>query len=87
MPRSPRRFLFSAVFLVVTIAVYFFFGLYLLLGLILANILCWALAPLARKRGWGAEGRLTRYLSRPPIADETRRVSQPTPRPPRTRFN
>jgi hypothetical protein len=31
-----------------------------------------ALEPLARKRGWGSEGRLTRHLSRPRFIDESR---------------
>jgi uncharacterized membrane protein YedE/YeeE len=50
MPRSLRRLLLSVVFLVVAVVVYVFFGLYLLLGLILLNIACWVLAPLARER-------------------------------------
>ena len=86
MPPSLRRLLLSAVFLAVAVSVYVFFGLYLLLGLILANIACWVLAPIARKRGWGAEGRLTRYLNRPAIIDEARRASQPAPNPPGARF-
>ena len=81
MPRSPRRLLLSVAFLAMAVVVYVFFGLYLLLGLILLNIACWVLAPIARKRGWGSEGRLTRYLSRPPIADEAKRASPPAPNP------
>ncbi len=84
---SLRRLLLSVLFSAVAFVVYVFFGLYLLLGLILLNIVCWVLAPLARKRGWGSEGRLTRHLSRPTIADEARRASAPTPAPPRPRFD
>ena len=87
MPRSLGRFLLSVTFLAVAVIVYVFFGLYLLLGLIVLNIACWVLAPLARKRGWGAEGRLTRYLDRAPIADEAKRASPPTPNTPNARFD
>lgn len=52
----------------------------LLLGslpvLIVLRLVLWALEPIARKRGWGSEGRLTRYLSRPGFEDESRRTSQ-----------
>lgn len=87
MARSLRRFLLSIVFLAIAAAVYVFFGLYLLLGLILLNIACWVLAPLARKRGWGSEGRLTRYLSRPRIEDPTRVSPQSTQSLSRARFD
>ena len=86
MPRSPRRLLLSVAFLVVAASAYVFFGQYLVLGVILATIGGWVLLPLARKRGWG-EGRLTRYLSRPPIVDEAKRASQPMPNPPSPRFD
>jgi hypothetical protein len=86
MPRNLRRLLLSVAFLVVAVVVYVLFGLYLLLGLLLLHVVCWALAPIARKRGWGSEGRLTRYLSRPPIADDAKRASPPAPNPPRARF-
>ncbi len=82
MPRSLRRLILSVLFSAVTVTVYVVFGLYLLLGLIALNIICWALAPVARKRGWASEGRLTRYLSRPPIADEAKRSAPPMPTPP-----
>jgi len=85
MPRNLRRLLLSVVFLVVAVVVYVLFGLYLLLGLIFLNIVCWVFSPIARKRGWGGEGRLTRYLSRPPIADDAKRAPQPVPNPPRAR--
>ncbi len=86
MARCLRRLLLSFAFLTVAVVVYVFFGLYLLLGLLLLHIICWALAPVARKRGWGSEGRLTRYLSRPPVADAAKRASQPAPNPPPARF-
>jgi hypothetical protein len=38
------------------------------------------------KARMGSEGRLTRHLSRPPVADQTKRASQPAPNPPRARF-
>ena len=41
--RGLRRFLLSIVFLAVAVIVYVFFGLYLLLGLIVPNIVCWVL--------------------------------------------
>lgn len=43
--------------------------------LIALNLIVRALEPLARKRGWGSEGRLTRYLSRPRFVDESKRLS------------
>ncbi|MFK4489837.1 hypothetical protein ABIA45_004915 [Bradyrhizobium sp. USDA 336] len=54
--------------------IFVFYGLYLLIALIALNLVCLLLAPIARRRGWGAEGRLTRHLSRPRIEDESRRV-------------
>jgi hypothetical protein len=48
--------------------------LYLLLTLLALGLILRALEPLARKRGWGSEGRLTRYLSRPPLIDESKRL-------------
>jgi len=55
-------------------AVWVFSALYiLLLGLIALSVFFAAFAPIARRRGWGGEGRLARYLNRPPFEDETRR--------------
>ena len=48
--------------------------LLLLLTLITLNLIVHALEPLARKHGWGSEGRLTRYLSRPRFVDEFKRL-------------
>jgi hypothetical protein len=33
------------------------------------------LEPFARRRGWGSEGRLTRHLSRPPLIEESKRLT------------
>ncbi|HZO47584.1 MAG TPA: hypothetical protein VFB68_16930 [Xanthobacteraceae bacterium] len=71
------RFLLAAFFVVAAVAVYIFFGLYLLLGLIAINLVAAMLAPIARKRGWGSEGRLTRHLSRPPFENPDRRAGRP----------
>jgi hypothetical protein len=46
--------------------------LYPLLTLLMFGPIVFALEPLARKRGWGSEGRLTRYLSRPRFIDESK---------------
>ena len=44
----------------------------LYLALLAFGLIVRALDPLARKRGWGSEGRLTRYLSRPRFIDESK---------------
>jgi hypothetical protein len=49
-------------------------GVYLLPTLLAAGLVLRLLEPLARKRGWGSEGRLTRYLSRPRLIDESKRL-------------
>jgi hypothetical protein len=83
MPRTrpdfPSRYWLGVLVVVAAVAVYVFFGLYLLLGLIAINLVAAVLAPIARKRGWGAEGRLTRYLSRPPFEDPDRRADKNSP--------
>ena len=48
---------------------------YILLGLMVLGALSLMIAPIARRRGWGSEGRLTRHLSRPPFMDESRRTA------------
>jgi hypothetical protein len=50
------------------------YPLYLLLTLLALGLTVRALEPLARRRGWGSEGRLTRYLSRPRLIDESKRL-------------
>jgi hypothetical protein len=47
---------------------------FLLLPLLALGLIVRALEPLARKRGWGSEGRLTRYLSRPQFIDESKQL-------------
>ena len=51
------------------------FPLYVLLGLIALGAIAAVHSVLAKWRGWGSEGRLTRHLSRPPFTDESRRVA------------
>ena len=46
----------------------------MLLVLGVAVLVLWALAPIARKRGWGNEYRLTRKHNRPRFEDESRRA-------------
>ncbi len=70
------RFLLAVLFVAAAVVVYVFFGLYLLLGLIAINLVAAMLAPVARRRGWGSEGRLTRHLSRPPFEDPDRRAGK-----------
>ena len=55
MPRSLRCLLLSVIFLAAWATAFYVFGLYLLVGLILSNIVCWVLAPIARKRGWAVK--------------------------------
>jgi hypothetical protein len=74
--RPVFRILLAALFVAAAVTVYIFFGLYLLLGLIAINLVAAVLAPIARKRGWGTEGRLTRHLSRPPFEDPDRRAGK-----------
>jgi hypothetical protein len=45
---------------------------HVLLTLLAFGLIVRALEPLARKRGWGSEGRLMRYLSRPRFIDESK---------------
>jgi len=49
------------------------YPLYLLLTMLALGLTVRALEPLARKRGWGSEGRLTRYLNRPGLIEEDKR--------------
>lgn len=67
----PGRFLLS----VAIISACMLFIQYILLGLIALGALSVVMAPIARRRGWGSEGRLTRHLSRPPFMDESRRTA------------
>jgi len=47
----------------------------ILIGLIVLNVVARALAPIARKRNWGSEGRITRLLSRPRFVVQSRRTN------------
>jgi hypothetical protein len=67
--RLSRIFL-AALVLPAAVSAYVFFGLYILISLIALNVLFAVLAPIARKRGWGSEGRLTTHLSRPSFVDD-----------------
>jgi hypothetical protein len=66
----PGRFLLG----VAIVSVCVFFIDYVMLGLIVLGALAVMIAPIARRRGWGSEGRLTRYLNRPRFMDEGRRT-------------
>jgi hypothetical protein len=67
----PGRFLLS----VAIVSACMLFIQYVLLGLMALGALSVMIAPIARRRGWGSEGRLTRHLSRPPFMDESRRTA------------
>jgi hypothetical protein len=69
--KRPGRFLFGVA--VVSTCMVFF--QYILIGLMALGALSVMIAPIARRRGWGSEGRLTRHLSRPPFVDESRRTA------------
>lgn len=74
-----RTFLGIALFLAFLVLVdlvfdvLLYFSPYSLLGLLALSLLLRAAAPIARRRGWGSEGRLTRFLNRPRFVDESRR--------------
>lgn len=67
----PGRFLLS----VAIVSACMLFIHYVLLGLMALGALSVMIAPIARRRGWGSEGRLTRHLSRPAFMDESRRTA------------
>jgi hypothetical protein len=46
---------------------------YLFLTILVLGAIARALEPLARRRGWGIEGRLARYLNRPRLIEEGKR--------------
>jgi hypothetical protein len=77
----PGRVLLAALFLLATAYVYVFFALYILFGLIALDVLFAVLAPIAKGRGWGSEGRIARHLSRPRFRDESRRTDQDSAKP------
>lgn len=51
----------------------YFSSYYTLCGLIALSLLLRAAAAIAGRRGWGSEGRLTRFLNRPRFVDESHR--------------
>jgi hypothetical protein len=67
------RFILASTIVLAAAFSYVFFGLHILLGLVAVNVIATMVAPLVRKRGWGHEGRLTRWLNRPRFDDPSRR--------------
>ena len=47
----------------------------LVLALLPLGLIARAVEPLARRRGWGSEGRLAHYLSRPRLIEESKRFT------------
>jgi hypothetical protein len=79
MPPNRRRsrFLPSAFGVCAGILLCALFGDYLfalVLALVPLGLIARALEPLARKRGWGSEGRLTRHLNRPRFIEQSKRL-------------
>lgn len=67
------RFLLSALGFCAGILLAAVLGEYLfelLLMLLALGLIVRALEPLAKRRGWGSEGRLTRHLNRPGLIEE-----------------
>jgi len=56
-----------------TSSIYVFLGLNLIMALVALGLAGLLYVPLAKRYGWGNEGRLTRHLSRPPFEDERRK--------------
>ena len=54
-------------------SIYAFLGLNLIMVLMAVGLACLLYVPFAKRYGWGNEGRLTRYLSRPLFEDESRK--------------
>jgi hypothetical protein len=80
MPPNRRRFIslpgafgFCAGILLCAFLGDYLFGL--VLALVPLGLIARALQPVARKRGWGSEGRLTRHLSRPRFIEESKRLT------------
>jgi hypothetical protein len=76
--RRRSRFLAGAFGVCAGVLVCALFGDYLfdlVLALLPFGLIVRALEPLARKRGWGSEGRLTRHLSRPRFIEESKRLA------------
>ncbi len=76
--RRRSRFLPGAFGFFAGVLLFAWFGGYLLglvLTLLALGLTVRALEPLARKRGWGSEGRLARYLNRPRFAEQSKRLT------------
>ena len=74
MPKSSvNRKVFGTLVGIVAAVVLFFYSFHIILGLFGLMALLAVYGRIARKRGWGGEGRLTRYLSRPPFENQSRR--------------
>ena len=54
------RLLLAVAFLLAAGSAIIFFGLYVLVALGALNVLAWAFRPMAKRLGWGSEGRLAR---------------------------
>jgi hypothetical protein len=78
-PKRPRsRFLPRVFGVCAGVLLCAWFGDYLfnLVPILFAlGVIARLLEPLARRRGWGSEGRLTRHLSRPPLIEESKRLT------------
>lgn len=72
--RLTVRFILATLFVSGAVFLCVFFSIHLLLALIALKLFLFALEPLAKKRSWGSEGRLTRYLNRPRLIDESKRL-------------
>ena len=76
--RRRRRFLPGAFGVCLGVVLCAWFGDYLfnLVPILLAlGAIARLLEPLARARGWGSEGRLARHFSRPPLIEESKRLT------------
>lgn len=73
-PFSIRSILMLVLVVGGTSSAYVFLGLSLVVVLIALGLACLVYVPLAKRYGWGNEGRLARHLSRPPFEDESRRA-------------
>jgi hypothetical protein len=60
------------------LAIFVIYPFHILIALAAIALMGKLLEPIARRRGWGAEGRLTRYLNRPRFDDEARVTAEPS---------
>jgi hypothetical protein len=71
-PFSFRSNLLLALIVMGAPCIYVFLGLNLIILLIALGLAGLLYVAVAKRYGWGNEGRLTRHLSRPPFEDERR---------------